>query len=119
MAIKALKDYQFTSADSIDKFHGNQLIYVGWDKHLMFCAPFAYCVPPTMLFKDFCEQMLGHSYQYHPDWKKVDFSQVKWLKSGNEWEPCMDKSIGELGIQHKEALRFQTPGLNGINNTCS
>jgi phenol hydroxylase P4 protein len=119
MAVKALKNYQFTSADSVDKFHGNQLIYVGWDNHLMFCAPLAYCVPPSTLFKDFCEKMLSHSYQYHPDWKSVDFSKVVWLKSGKAWSPSMDKTFSELGLQHKDVLRFQTPGLDGINGTCS
>ena len=47
MAVQALKDYKFPPADSQDKFHGGQLLYVGWDDHLMFCSPFAYCSRPS------------------------------------------------------------------------
>ena len=80
MPVLALKDYQFSPADTQDKFHGGQLLFVGWDDHLMFCAPLAYCVPPDTRFGDLCEKTLATSYGYHPDWKMVDFTQVTWLK---------------------------------------
>ncbi len=119
MAVTALKDYHFPAADTVDKFHGNQLLYIGWDKHLMFCAPFAYCLPPDTKFADICTKMMAHSFGYHPDWAKVDFAKVTWLKSGQPWQPDMNKTLAELGLKHKDALRFQTPGLNGIGGTCS
>ena len=52
MAVAAVKEYQFAPADSMDKFHGNQLLYIGWEDHLLFCAPFAFPFPPTMRFGD-------------------------------------------------------------------
>jgi len=119
MAVTAMKDYKFSPADTQDKFHGGQLLYVGWDDHLMFCAPFAYCLPPTTLFSDLCEKILANSFGYHPDWKKVDFTAASWLKSGKPWQPDMTKSIGELGLKHKDVLRLKTPGLKGIDGTCS
>lgn len=119
MAVKALKEYKFEAADTQDKFHGNQLLYVGWDKHLMFCAPFAYCLPPDTLFRDLCEKFMAHSFGYHPDWARADLSKAVWKKSGQPWQPDMDKTLAELGIKHKDALRFETPGLDGIQGTCS
>lgn len=119
MAVQALKDYRFPATDTQDKFHGNQLLYVGWDKHLMFCAPFAYCLSPETRFGDLCTKVMANSFGYHPDWAKVDFSQVAWLKSGQPFAPNMNKTLAELGIRHKDVLRFQTPGLDGIAGSCS
>ena len=114
MAVTALKEYRFTPADAQDKFHGNQLLYVGWDDHLMFCAPFAYCLPLDTRFGDICEKMLPHSFGYHPDWAKVDFGKATWLKSGQPFVPDMNKTLAELGLKHKDVLRLKTPGLTGI-----
>ena len=119
MAVQALKDYKFPPADAQENFHGAQLLYVGWDDHLMFCAPFAYCLPPNTPFSDLCQKFMAHSFGYHPDWKNVDFSKVTWLKSGQPWQPDMNKTLAELGLKHKDALRFQTPGLKGINGSSS
>ncbi|MBL8470489.1 MAG: phenol hydroxylase subunit P4 [Rhodocyclaceae bacterium] len=119
MAVNALKEYSFPIIDGADKFHGRQLLYVGWDHHLLFCAPFAYCLPPDTRFGDIVEKMLPHSFGYHPDWQKVDFSTATWLKSGQPWQPDMNKTLAELGLKHKDALRLQTPGLMGIGGSCS
>ena len=119
MAVQALKDYQFSSADSLDKFHGGQLLYVGWDKHLMFCAPFAFCVPPSMRFADFCEQTVRGACAYHPEAAQIDFAKATWLKSGQPFVPDLNKTLAENGLGHKDVLRLQTPGLNGIAGTCS
>ena len=119
MAVTALKDYKFPHADSQDKFHGNQLLYVGWDDHLMFCSPVAYCLPPSTPFRDLCEKMLAQTYGYHPDWAKVDFATATWLKSGQPFTPDMNKTLADNGLKHKDILRLQTPGLKGIAGSCS
>lgn len=119
MAVTALKEYRFAPADTQDKFHGNQLLYVGWDDHLMFCAPFAYCLPPDTRFGDICEKMLAHSFGYHPDWAKVDFGKATWLKSGQPFVPDLNKTLAELGLRHKDVLRLKTPGLTGIGGSGS
>jgi len=114
MTVQTLKESNIPAADTMDKFHGNQILYIGWDQHLLFCAPFAYCLPPSTRFGDVVEQNLAFSYSRHPDWAKIDWSKVEWLKSGKPWQPDMNKTLGELGLKHKDALRFRTPGLNGI-----
>ena len=119
MPVQALKNYNLPAADTQDKFHGGQLLYVGWDDHLMFCAPFAYCLPPDTPFRDVCEKILPNSFGYHPDWAKVDFTTATWLKSGQPWQPDLNKTLAELGLKHKDALRIQTPGLKGLDGTSS
>lgn len=113
MAVKALYDYQYPAADTQDKFHGNQLLYVGWDDHFMFSAPLAFMLPPSAKFSELVEQHLTFSYSRHPDWARIDFSKALWLKSGKPFQPDMNKTLAEQGLQHKDVLRLQTPGLNG------
>ncbi len=113
MAVKALYDYKYPAADTQDKFHGNQLLFVGWDDHFLFVAPLAFSVSPNIKFSDLVEQNLTFAYNRHPDWAKVDFSQAVWLKSGKPFQPDFNKTLAEQGIKHKDALRLQTPGLNG------
>ena len=117
MPVQALKEYNIPAADTQDKFHGGQLLYIGWDDHLMFCAPFAYCLPPDTPFLDLCEKILPNSFGYHPDWAKVDFTKATWLKSGQPWQPDMNKTLAELGLRHKDVLRLQTPGLKGLDGS--
>lgn len=113
MAVKALYDYQYPAADTQDKFHGNQLLYVGWDDHFMFAAPLAFALPPSTKFSELIEKYLTYSYSRHPEWAKIDFGSAVWLKSGKPFQPDMNKTLAEQGIKHKDALRLQTPGLNG------
>ena len=113
MAVKALYDYQYAPADTQDKFHGNQLLYVGWDDHFMFAAPLAFALPPSTKFSELVEKQLTFAYSRHPDWAKTDISKIVWLKSGKPFQPDMDKTLAEQGLKHKDVLRLQTPGLNG------
>ena len=113
MAVKALYDYQYPALDTQDKFHGNQLLYVGWDDHFLFVAPLAFPVSPNAKFSELVEQTLTFAYSRHADWANIDFSKAVWLKSGQPFQPDFNKTLAEQGIKHKDALRLQTPGLNG------
>ncbi|MCL2656280.1 MAG: phenol hydroxylase subunit P4 [Betaproteobacteria bacterium] len=119
MSVAAIKKYEFAPADSVDKFHGAQLLYVGWEDHLMFCAPFAFPLPPNMPFAALLEQVLPPVYGYHPDFARVDWAKAEWFKSGKPWRPDASKSLAENGLRHKDVIRFRTPGLTGIAGSCS
>lgn len=119
MGVVAVSEYEFPPADSLDKFHGNQVLYVGWEDHLMFCAPFAFALPPNTVFRDLCEGTLLKAFKYHPDATKIDWKSVEWFKSGKPWSPDENKSLAENGLKHKDALRFRTPGMTGIKGSCS
>ena len=119
MGVIAATTYDFPSADSLDKFHGNLVAYVGWEDHLLFCAPFAFALPPNTSFRSFCEDMLIKAFKYHPDTQKIDWKSVEWFKSGKPWSPDVNKTLAENGLKHKDALRFRTPGLKGIKESCN
>lgn len=119
MAVTAVKEYRFEPKDKLENFHGNQLLYIGWDEHLMFAAPLAFPFPPGMPFQAIIDQVLPGAYAYHPDFSRIDWNRVEWLKNGQPWKPDAGKSIGENGLRHKDAIRFRTPGLSGVKGSCS
>jgi phenol hydroxylase P4 protein len=119
MAVHAIKEYIGEVKDRQENFNGNQLLYIGWEDHLMFCAPFCFPFPPAMRFGDIIEQVLPGTYGYHPDFKAIDWSKAEWLKSGLPFQPDVNKSLAENGLSHKDVIRFRTPGLTGIKGSCS
>jgi len=62
MAVNALYDYQYPAADTQDKFHGNQLLYVGWDDHFLFAAPLAFALPPSTKFSELVGNTLKFAF---------------------------------------------------------
>jgi phenol/toluene 2-monooxygenase (NADH) P4/A4 len=119
MAVAALGDYTFEPADAQHNFHGKQLLYIGWDAHLMFCAPFCLPLPPDLPFGALVEQVLPGVFGQHPDFARIDWAQVRWLKSGQPWQPDPARSLAANGLGHKDVIRFSTPGLTGIQASCS
>jgi len=119
MPVAAIKEYAFEPKDRLENFHGAQLLYVGWEDHLMFCAPFCFPLPPVMPFKALIEQVLPGAFGYHPDFAKIDWAKVEWFKSGQAFKPDASKSLAENGLVHKDVIRFRTPGLTGIKGSCT
>ena len=119
MAVAAVKEYDFEPADRLENFHGAQLLYVGWEDHLMFCAPFCLPLPPDTPFGALSAAVLPGIYGYHPDFAEIDWAKVEWLRSGQPFQPQLDKSLADNGLGHKAVIRFRTPGLTGIGGTCS
>jgi phenol hydroxylase P4 protein len=117
MAVVALKPYVGEVKDRLENFHGAQLMYFGWDQHLMFCAPFCLPLAPTMLFGDVIEKVFPGVFGYHPEFTKIDWSKATWLKSGKPVTLDFKKSLAENGLKHKDVLRFKTPGLTGIKGS--
>ena len=69
MSVVALKEgYTGEVKDHVENFHGNQLLYIGWEDHLMFCAPFCIPVPPAMPFGALVKDVLPGLYSAHSDW---------------------------------------------------
>ncbi|MDE3011003.1 MAG: phenol hydroxylase subunit P4 [Pseudomonadota bacterium] len=117
MAVIAIGDFVGVAKDTVEHFHGNQLVYVGWDKHLMFYAPMCLCVPPAMRFRDLVAGPVAEVYAAHPQWAQIDWSRAVWLRSGEPFTPDPERSLAENGIGHKESLRLRTPGLDGIGGS--
>ena len=47
MAVASVGKYEFAPKDTADKFPA-PLLYIGWEDHLMLCAPFCVPLPPVM-----------------------------------------------------------------------
>lgn len=118
MTVAAVKPYVFPPRDSVEKFPA-PLLYIGWEDHLMFCAPHCLPLPPTMPFGALISEVLPGVYGYHPDFAKIDWSKVEWFKSGKPFRPDISKSLAENGLKHKDVIRFRTPGLTGIKGSYS
>jgi phenol hydroxylase P4 protein len=119
MSVVAIKKYSIPPADSLDKFHGAQLLYIGWEDHLMFCAPFAFPLPPDMPFGAILSNVLPGCYGAHPDFARIDWKKAQWFKSGKPFSPDPAKSLKDNGLVHKDVIRFRTPGLTGIQGSCA
>jgi phenol hydroxylase P4 protein len=121
MTVKALQpNYKGEVKDRVELFHGNQLLYIGWDQHMMICAPIALSLSPTTLFGDLVSHVLPTTaYAHHPDWSKVDWGKAEWLRSGKSFEPDLKGSLAENGLGHKAILRLRTPYLSGIAGSYS
>ena len=63
--------------------------------------------------------MLPGVYGAHPDFERIDWDTVEWFKSGQAWKPDPAKSLEANGLKHKDAIRFRTPGLTGIQGSFS
>ncbi len=114
MAVNAIGDYSFPAKDTVEKFHGNMLVYMQWEKHLSFCAPLAFPLSPDMLFGDVVTGVFAPAYAAHPDSEKVDFEKGEWLLNNEPFTPDFSKSLKENGLGHKSVVRVKTPGLEGL-----
>ena len=118
MSVVALAPYSFAAKDARENFPA-PLLYIGWEDHLMFCAPFCLPLPPDTPFGALAAAVLPGIYGAHPDFEKIDWATVQWLKSGQPWQPDPAKSLADNGLKHKDAIRFRTPGLTGIKGSFS
>jgi phenol hydroxylase P4 protein len=105
--------------DRVENFHGNQIVYVGWDRHLMFCSPVAFALPPETPFSKLQDEIIPGAFSQHPDFAQIDWSAVVWHLNGAPFSPSRDKSLVEQGVDHKSIIRMATPGLNGIKGSGS
>ncbi len=103
--------------DTVDKFHGKQLVNIYWEKHLMFAWPMCVPLPPEMPFGALIEAVIPSIFGAHPDFAKIDWSAVEWQRSNEPFTPNPAVSLVANGITHKTTIRFRTPGLNGLNGT--
>lgn len=114
MAVTSLKIYEGVPRDRLENYHGNQLVFLSWDRHLLFAAPFIFCVSPDSTFRDLVDETIVPRIQADPDAGNVDWSKVEWMKSNQPWTPDFKVSLAANGIRHKDQIRFRTPGLNTL-----
>lgn len=119
MSVTAIGDYPHIVKDSEANFHGNWVVYIGWDHHLMFCSTAAFALAPQTSFQSVIDEVLPGHYGLHPDFQSIDWNRVQWLRDGEPFVPQMDATLADNGVGHKTLVRFATPELNGIQGSGS
>ena len=117
MAIIHKGEYPLNMMDSLDKFHGNQLVYIGWDKHKLINSAMCFPLPPQMPFGALVSEVMTSCFKDHPEFAEVNFSDdsVIWKLNGEVFTPDFEKSLIDNGVDHKSLIRFETPNLKGLN----
>ncbi len=119
MVVKAIGEYPALPRDPVENFHGNIMVAIGWDRHLMIDAPMAFPLPPGMPFGAFVSEVMPAAYAPHPEWSQINWEEVQWMLDGEPFQPDFEASLEDNGIGHKSLIRFVTPGLNGIGGSGS
>lgn len=106
--------------DRVENFHGDQILYIGWDQHTMICAPIALRVPPDLQFGELLRTLLPDTaFALHPEWSRIQWEQVQWLANDAPFVPEPAATLEAQGLGHKAFLRMRTPGMTGIAGTGS
>lgn len=119
MTVKAISEYSADPMDTVDKFHGMQIMYIYWANHLMFCASFAFLVEPDMSFEMMLKNTFIPAVVNHPESEYIDFNIARWMLNGVEFKPSMQLSLRENGVDHKSLITFITPELHGLNGSAT
>lgn len=112
--LTSVADYPLRQADAQERYHGNQLVYLHWENHLMYAAPFCVPLPPTLPFGALVRDVLPELYGEHPEFERIDWQRTQWFQSARRFRPDFGKSLAHHGLGHKCLVRFVTPALEGI-----
>jgi phenol/toluene 2-monooxygenase (NADH) P4/A4 len=115
--LQSIGEYPLIRADTEDLFYGNRLIYVAWENHLMYSAPFCLPLPPTLPFGALVHDVLPELFGEHPEFEQIDWQRVIWSNSNVRFRPDFGKSLEHHGLGHKTLIRFRTPALEGIKKS--
>lgn len=109
MPVASLKPgYAGPVRDQVGNFHGAQLVYVHWEKHLNFCSAITLPLPSDTPFGALTSEILPSLYGGDPEWSPEGLAAAYWMLDGKPWTPDPAKSIGEQGVDHKSLIRFWT-----------
>lgn len=111
--LRTIGEYPMVQQDTEDQFYGKRLIYLSWENHLMYAAPFCVPLPPTLPFGALVRDVLPELYGEHPEFESIDWHRTQFFNSGKRFIPDFGKSLAHHGLAHKSLIRFRTPGLEG------
>lgn len=106
MTVKALYDYDFPSADRIENFGDDQLVYVHWVGNPLFCAAATFRAPQAMPFGEFVTAMVNGWAASDPDFDPAAVRDWRLFSEPLDVDPA--RSLADLGIGHKALLTFTT-----------
>jgi phenol hydroxylase P4 protein len=104
MAVKALYDYDYPSADRAENFGDDQLVYVLWRGNPLFCSAACFRVPKAMPFGEFVSGLVEPWAGADPDFDPSRVGDWKLFEYAMTVDP--GKSVADLGVGHKALLSF-------------
>ncbi len=117
MSVTAIGAYTREPHDTADRFSA-PLLYVAWDEHMIFAAPAVVPLSMHTLMADVQSKVLPKLYNAHPEFERIQWSQVQWFCGDRMFTPKPNGTLAEHGFGHKSVLRFRTPGLEGLRGSC-
>ena len=106
MAVKALYDYDFPSADAAENFGEDQLVYVHWRGNLFLCSAACFRAPKAMPFGEFKAAMVDAWAASDPDYDPGAAHDWRLFDQPLDADPAT--SLADLGVGHKALLSFST-----------
>jgi len=104
MAVNALYDYEFPSADRAEHLGDDQLVYVPWAGNPLFCSAACFPAPKAMPFGEFVAGVVAPWAGSDPDFDAA--AVAGWRLFDERLQPADDASLADLGIGHKALLHF-------------
>jgi phenol hydroxylase P4 protein len=104
MAVTALYDYDFPSADRAELYGDDQLVFVQWKGNPFFCSAAAFRAPKAMPFGEFVTAMVVPWAGSDPEFDPAAVHD--WRLFGEPLTPADGVALTELGIGHKALISF-------------
>lgn len=117
MPVYAITDnYKGEVLDTKANFGGNIIVYFGWEDHQFFCAAKAFPLSPDMKWADVIAGIMPEAFGQHPEFSQINWDTVQWQLDNEAITPDPEKTLTQLGADHKSCFRFVTPELKGYQN---
>ena len=105
MATPALYDYTKYPSRSAQELYGDDILVHMWQKDdNWFCSPACVRVPKAMTWKDFYQTQFLPYVSANPHTQDGD--TYDWQLVDDPFTPEDDKTLAELGVDHKYTLGF-------------
>ena len=100
MSVIALNEgYTGEIRDREENFHGKQLLFIGWEDHLMFCAP--HCIPVEAgdaVRRARRRSAFRRCIRRIPTGERSMFGEIEWFRSGERVHARFRQELGENGL---------------------
>ncbi len=106
MAVKALYDYDYPSADRAEVFGDDMLVNVMWTDNPMFASAACFRVPSAMPWSEFRSQLVDPWAGSDPDFEPA--AARDWRIEGEPIEIDDSATVGSTGVVHKGLITFRT-----------
>jgi len=106
MAVKALYDYEFPSADRAEVYGDDMLVNVMWRGNMLFASPACFRAPKSMTWADFKAGMIDPWAAADQDYDPS--AAVGWQVGDRSETPADGATLAELGVEHKGLITFRT-----------